>query len=59
MSEFNKEYRIAQLLAQKMTGELSPEEEAELHEEKKILFRQLSLTIEFKILRLNVKEINL
>lgn len=59
MSEFNKEYRIAQLLAQKMTGELSPEEEAELHEREKILFRQLSLTIEFKILRLNVKEINL
>ena len=35
MSEFNKEYRIAQLLAQKMTGELSPEEEAELHEREK------------------------
>lgn len=35
MSEFNKEYRIAQLLAQKMTGELSPEEEAELARKRK------------------------
>lgn len=32
MSEFEKEYRIAQLLAKKMAGELSPEEELELHE---------------------------
>lgn len=32
MSEFEKEYRIAQLLAKKMTGELSPEEELELLE---------------------------
>lgn len=35
MSEFNNEYRIAQLLAQKITRELSPEEEAELHEREK------------------------
>lgn len=32
MSEFEKEYRIAQLLAKKMAGELSPEEKLELHE---------------------------
>lgn len=32
MAEFKKEYRIAQLLAKKMTGELSPEEASELHE---------------------------
>lgn len=37
MSEFNNEYRIAQLLAQKITRELSPEEEAELHERENSL----------------------
>ena len=30
MSEFTKEYKIAQFLAQKMTGELSLEEEQEI-----------------------------
>ncbi len=35
MSEFKKEYRIAQLLAKKIAGELSSEEEAELHEREK------------------------
>lgn len=32
MSEFTKEYRIAQLLSKKMTGKLTPEEEQELQE---------------------------
>ena len=32
MSEFTEEYRIAQLLSKKMTGELTPEEEQELQE---------------------------
>ena len=35
MSEFTKEYKIAQFLAQKMTGELSLEEEQELAKLKK------------------------
>lgn len=39
MSEFTKEYRIAQLLSKKMTGELTPKEEQELQE-----WRQLSPT---------------
>ena len=30
MSEFTEEYRIAQLLSKKMTGELTPEEKQEL-----------------------------
>lgn len=35
MSEFKKEYRIAQLLAKKLAGEISPEEELELLEREK------------------------
>ena len=59
MSELAKEYKIAQFLAKKMTGELSPEEEQELVKLKKESYPFLpSLTIIYLIPKTNVNWIN-